>query len=147
MKKNFVNIKNAKNGEYKNVIEEIAKTGKCPFCKDNLKYHRKPILKRINKWFLTEATWPYKNIRCHFMILGEKHRENFLELKKDDLEAVSSLVKWAIKKYKIKGGGLAIRFGNTDYTGASVAHLHFHLISPKINKKTGNAEVVNFPIG
>ncbi len=145
--KKFVNLANARPGEYRSVIEQIQKTGKCPFCKDNFKYHRKPILKKKDGWFLTEATWPYKDARCHLMILGKRHRENLLELKKNDLEAVFSLAKFAIRKYKIKGGALAMRFGNTDYTGASVAHLHFHLISPKINKKTRRAMLVNFPIG
>ena len=162
MKKIFVNIKNARKGEYKKVIEEIAKTGKCPFCKENFRYpsrgegsrrknffayHKKPIFKRKNGWFLTRVNWPYENTRCHLMILGEKHRENFSELKKKDFEAVFYLTRFAIKKYKIKGGALAIRFGDTDYTGASVAHLHFHLICPKINKKTRRSKTVNFPIG
>ena len=147
MKQKFVNLTNARPGEYKRVIEEIAKTGKCPFCKDNLKYHRKPIVKRSGEWFLTGGTWPYKNTRCHLIILGEKHRENFSELTKKDFEAVFYLAKWAIKKYKIKGGALATRFGDTNYTGASVSHLHFHLISPQINKKTGHSKTVNFPVG
>jgi ATP adenylyltransferase len=147
MKKKFVNIKNARRGEYRKVIEKIAKTGKCPFCKENFKYHKKPIFKQSGGWFLTEVSWPYKNTSRHLMIIGEKHRENFSELTKKDLAAVGFLVNWAIKKYKIKGGALAMRFGDTDYTGASVAHLHFHIISPKINKKTGRAKIVNFPIG
>lgn len=147
MKSEFVNIKNARKGEYKKVIEEIAKTGKCPFCKENFKYHKKPIVKRKSDWFLTEANWPYKNANCHLMILGEKHRENFSELKKRDFETISYLARWAIKKYKIKGGALALRFGDSNLTGASVTHLHFHLISPKINKKTKRSKTVNFPIG
>ncbi|MFH1582514.1 MAG: HIT domain-containing protein [bacterium] len=147
MKKKFVNIKNARRGEYKRVIEKIAKTGKCPFCKENFKYHRKPIYKRKNSWFLTNDTWPYKNARIHLLILGDKHKESFSELTKTDLESVSCLTKWAIKKWKIKGGGLAMRFGDTDYTGASVSHIHFHIISPKLNKKTKKAKLVNFPIG
>lgn len=147
MKKEFVNIKNARRGEYRRVIEEIAKTGKCPFCKENFKYHKKPIFKRRGDWFLTEASWPYQNTNCHLMILGEKHRENFSELKKEDFEAVSYLARFAIKEYKIKGGALAVRFGNTDYTGASVSHLHFHIISPQINTKTGRAKTINFPVG
>ena len=147
VKKNFVNLNNARRGEYRKVIKEIALTGKCPFCKEHFKYHKKPIFKRKSDWFLTEVSWPYKNTNCHLMILGEKHRENFFELKKRDFEAVSYLAKWAIKKYKIKGGALAIRFGDTNYTGASVSHLHFHLISPEINKKTGRARTVSFPIG
>ncbi len=147
MKRGFVNINNARKGEYKKVIEKIASTGRCPFCKENFVYHKKPIFKRKNGWFLTGVSWPYKNTRCHLMILGEKHREEFAELKKKDFETISYLARWAIKKYKIKGGALAIRFGDTDYTGASVAHLHFHLISPKINKKTKRSKTVNFPIG
>ena len=147
MKREFVNINNARRGEYKKVIEKIAKTGKCPFCKENFKYHKKPIFKRRGDWFLTKVSWPYKNTRCHLMILGKKHRENFSELKKEDLEAIFYLARFAIKKYKIKGGALAARFGDSNLTGASVSHLHFHLISPEINKKTKRAKTVNFPIG
>ncbi len=143
----FVNIKNARKGKYKKVIEKIALTGKCPFCKEDFKYHEKPVFKQRNGWFLTENSWPYKNSRYHLIIIGDKHKENFSELTKKDLEAVAYLTRWAIKKYKIKGGGLAMRFGDTDFTGASVAHLHFHIISPKLNRKTGHAKTVKFPIG
>ncbi|MBM3250705.1 MAG: HIT domain-containing protein [Candidatus Nealsonbacteria bacterium] len=147
MREKLVNIKNARKGEYKKVIKEIAKTGRCPFCKENFKYHKKPIFKRRNGWFLTDNGWPYKNAENHLIILGDKHKEDFSELTKKDLESVSFLANWAIKNWKIKGGALTIRFGDTNYTGASVAHLHFHIISPKIDKKTKKAKVVNFPIG
>lgn len=147
MKKKFVNLNNARKGGYRAVIKQIALTGKCPFCKENFAYHKKPILKQKDDWFLTEASWPYKNARCHLMILGEKHKESLSELKKEDLWAISYLAQWAIKKYKIKGGALAARFGDTDFTGASVAHLHFHLISPERNQKTKKIKTVNFPIG
>jgi len=145
--KTFVNIKNARRGEYKRVIEKIASIGKCPFCKENFKYHKKPVFKRKNGWFLTNNSWPYKNTDCHLIIIGEKHKENFSELTKKDFEAAVYLAKWAIKKYKIKGGGFAMRFGDTNFTGASVAHIHFHIISPKQNKKTKRAKIVKFPIG
>ncbi|MFH1462255.1 MAG: HIT domain-containing protein [bacterium] len=146
-KKRFVNTKNARKGEYEKVIKEIATTGKCPFCKENFAYHKKPVLQRKNGWFLTDNTWPYKNTEYHFIIIAEKHKEDFSELTKKDLESAAYLVNWAIRKYKIKGGGLAMRFGETDYTGASVNHLHFHLISPKINKKMKRSKTVSFPIG
>jgi len=147
MKKNFVNIKNARKGEYKKVIEEIAKTGKCPFCKENFKYHKKPIYKKRGDWFLTNNTWPYKNARRHLIIIGNEHKEEFAELTKSDFESVAYLVNWAIKEWKIKGGGLAMRFGNTNFTGASVSHIHFHIISPELNKKTKRGKLVNFSIG
>lgn len=147
MAKKFVNIKNAKSKEYKKVIEEIAKTDKCPFCKENFKYHKKPIYKKKNGWFLTNNTWPYKNAKYHLLILGDGHKENFSEINKKDFESISYLANWAIKKWKIKGGGFTMRFGNTNYTGATVSHIHFHIISPEIEPKTKRAKIVNFPIG
>lgn len=147
MKKRFVNIKNARRGEYEEVIKKIATTGRCPFCKENFKYHKKPIYKRKNEWFLTNNSWPYENAEHHLIILGDEHKENFSELTKKDFESAAYLTNWAIKNWKIKGGALTMRFGDTDYTGASVSHIHFHIISPKIDQKTKRAKVVNFPIG
>lgn len=132
-------------GEYENVISSIEKKGKCPFCPDNFKYHKEPILQKKNGWILTKNSWPYKNAEHHFIIIGEKHKEDFSELKESDFKSVKELTNWAIKKYKIKGGALTVRFGDTDHTGATVCHLHFHLISPKLIK--GKAKAVYFPIG
>lgn len=147
MAKKFVNLKNARAGEYKRVIEKIVKTGKCPFCPENFKYHKKPVFKAKGNWFLTDNTWPYKNASCHLMIIGKTHKENFRELQESDWQAISFLTNFAIKKFRIKGGAICMRFGDTDFTGASVAHLHFHVISPGINKKTGKARTVSFPVG
>ena len=107
---------------------------------------KKKILKTYKKWFITESSWPYQNTKFHFLIISEKHKEEFSDLKTSDFEIVSCLANWAIKKYKIKGGALTLRFGDTEYTGATVCHLHFHFIVPKLDKSK-NAKVVNFPIG
>ena len=109
--KKFVNIKNARKGEYQKVIKKIAGTGKCPFCPENFKYHKKPIYKKRGGWFLTNNSWPYKNTRNHLLILGYKHKEKFSELTKTDFDSVAYLANWAIKNWKIKGGAMAMRFG------------------------------------
>ena len=137
----MVDPKYAKSGEYRKVIETIKKQGKCPFCPDNFKYHKHPILKRHGRWFLTKISWPYKNNKFHFIIIGDKHRENISELTAIDMKNILFLVKWAVAEFKIKGGAMAMRFGETSYTGATVCHLHAHLIVPLKGK------TVNFPIG
>lgn len=144
--KKIVDKTYAKSKEYKKTLETIEKTAKCPFCKDNFKYHKKKILKKESKWFITESSWPYKNSKFHFLIISEKHKEEFSDLKTPDFKTVSNLVNWVIKKYKIKGGALSLRFGDTKYTGASVCHLHFHFIVPKLDKNK-KAKTVNFPVG
>lgn len=147
MKKRVVNKRFAKGkGEYEKVISSIEAENKCPFCPDNFKYHKNKILKNIGTWFITENSWPYKNSEHHFLIINKKHEESFDELTKKDWDSIRLITNWVIKKYKIKGGALAMRFGDTNYTGATVCHIHAHIIYPKIdkNKKT---QTVSFPIG
>ena len=146
MTKKVVNPKFAKSKDYGRVLKTIEQTAKCPFCKGNFKYHKEPILKKEGNWFITKHSWPYKNTEHHFLIISEEHKEEFNELNSSDFEIVSKLVNWIIKKYKIKGGGLLLRFGDPIYTGATVCHLHFHLIVPKIDKKKKEAKTVYFPI-
>ncbi|XOB41001.1 MAG: HIT family protein [Candidatus Nealsonbacteria bacterium] len=147
MKKKFVNLEFAKSKEYKDILKTIKKTGKCPFCKENFKYHKKPILLKRKNWFITESSWPYENTQYHFLIISEKHKEDFTQLSASDFSEVFQLIKWATEKYKIKGGGLALRFGEAIYTGSTVNHLHFHLIVPKIGKTTKKTDTVHFTIG
>lgn len=141
MGRNFVDIRHAKSKDYRRVLEEIQKEGKCPFCPENFKWHSRPVLKEVGGWFITKTNWPYENARHHFLLICKFHWERFSELSLQDLSDVGRLVNWTCCKFKIKGGALALRFGDTAYTGATVKHLHFHLIVPKKGK------VVNFPIG
>lgn len=133
-------------GEYEEVINSIESENKCPFCPDNFKYHKKPILNKIGTWFITENSWPYKNTEHHFLIINTKHKENFNELTNKDWESLRKLTNWVVKKYNLEGGAFALRFGETNYTGATVCHIHAHIIYPKINKKK-ETKTVNFPVG
>jgi ATP adenylyltransferase len=143
--KKLVDKRFAKGRMYKKVINEIASQKVCPFCPETFKWHTKPILKRLDGWLITENFNPYKNTKFHFLIIGEKHKEEISDLSVTDWKSISSLMSWAIIKYNIKGGGITLRFGNSLYTGATVKHLHFHLISPEIHG--GKAKPVYFPIG
>jgi diadenosine tetraphosphate (Ap4A) HIT family hydrolase len=145
--KRVVNKRFAKGkGEYEKVINAIEKEGRCPFCAEELKYHKKPILKKEGSWIITENGWPYKNAKHHFLMINQPHKENFNEISTEDFESFRKLLNWAIKKYELKGGAFAMRFGDTDHTGATVSHLHAHLISPKLDKAKKSL-TVNFPIG
>lgn len=140
-KKKVVDSRFAKNKEYGSAIDKIASEGKCPFCPDNFKYHKNEIIKKYGRWFITKNSWPYENAKEHFLIIGEDHKEHISEFDSKDLAEVNFLAKWAAAEFRLKGGVLALRFGATEYTGATVCHLHFHLIVPQKSK------TINFPIG
>jgi len=137
----------AKTKDYKKTLENIIETDKCPFCPENFKYHKNPILKKHKDWQVTENSWPYQDTIYHFIFIPDKHMTTFQDLTSKDFETVKYLVNWVIDKYKIKGGGLTLRFGDQNYTGATVLHLHFHLIVPKLKPNSKIAKTVNFPIG
>lgn len=137
----------ARTKDYKKILENIISTAKCPFCPDNFKYHKKPILKKYHGWLATENSWPYPNTKRHFILISEKHKNKFSDLSDKDMLAVKYLMNWIIKKFKIKGGGIALRFGDQIYTGATVSHLHFHLIQPQLKPKTKKAKTIWFAIG
>lgn len=136
-----------KDDDYGNVIADIIEKGCCPFCPEFFKWHKKPILKKTNGWFITESSWPYENAEHHYLILPECHIEHVTELEKDDLATVFGLVNGVVEKHNILGGGIALRFGDTRYTGATVTHLHFHLIVPHKEDGKDASETVYFPFG
>lgn len=136
-----------KDDGYGNVIADIIKNGCCPFCPEYFKWHQKPILKKAGGWFITESSWPYENAEHHYLIIPERHIEHVTELEKDDLSTVLDLVNEVVKKNNILGGGIALRFGDTRYTGATVVHLHFHLIVPHKEDAKDASETVYFPFG
>lgn len=137
----------AKSTEYQKVISEIANAEHCPFCPEHFLYHKKPILNESGNWLITESSWPYTNAASHFLIIGKTHKEHFSELSLEDFAAVKELATWAIDTYHILGGGLTLRFGATEFTGATVCHLHFHLLSPELDPQTNRGKTITFPIG
>lgn len=144
-----VDPRNARADGYREIIADIASQRVCPFCPDELlsgKWHTKPILRRSDTWLITENTHPYPNSQLHLLMIGEQHKEFLSELTTRDLRSVLNLTNWAVIKFNIKGGGLIMRFGDTLYTGATVKHLHAHLIVPVLGAN-GRAIPVSFPIG
>lgn len=140
-----VDPRNARDKNYRKVIKEIMDEGVCPFCPETFKWHTKPILKHEGKWFITENFNPYKNSKFHFLVIGKEHKELLSDLTAQDWKSILKLIHWAIKEFKIKGGGITMRFGDTLFTGATIKHLHAHLIVPIV--KNNKSLPVLFPVG
>lgn len=131
----FVDIDNSREPEQIKVMEEIIENGECPFCYEVLKkYHRTPILKETEHWVLTRNAWPYANTREHFLLILKSHKETLRELSPEEGADYFQMVAWAEKEFKLPGGGLAMRFGDTNYSAGTIKHLHAQLIVPDIDK-------------
>lgn len=131
VKKKFVNHNNTKNENYKKVLEKIKKDGVCPFCEKNFKYHPKEIHFKTKYWIVTDNAWPYDTTKHHFlMVYRPKHICHIYDLPKEAILDKHKIEKKLCKKYNINGGTILMRFGSSEDTGASVEHIHFHIIVP-----------------
>jgi ATP adenylyltransferase len=145
IKKHF-NIANARVPEQLKQMEDLQKRKICPFCREHFEVnHREPILKESKYWLLTKNDYPYDGAKIHLLLVYKNHIDSLHKVSKDGMTELLEHVKWAKKKFKIPGASLVMRFGNNKYTGATITHLHAHLVSGyKQNKKS---EAIRSTIG
>lgn len=129
----FVDLQNARYDDQRAVMQEIVGAAHCPFCSENLKkYHKQPIIIEGEYWLVTPNQWPYNHTRVHLLLILKEHVETLTDLPP---QAGAELVKLSAElceKYNVAGGGLALRFGDTNYSAGTVKHLHVQFIVPDI---------------
>lgn len=131
----FVDLDNTRFDDQREIMERIRANNECPFCLENLrKYHIRPILKEGTYWVITENAWPYENTRVHLLAILKTHAEKLSELPPGAGDELIELAAWAEKEYAVKGGGLTMRFGDTNHSAGTVLHLHAQFIAPDIEK-------------
>jgi ATP adenylyltransferase len=132
----FIDERNVRSDDQREVMQEIARVGHCPFCPEALRaklYHQQPFLREGTFWILTRSQWPYAHTQQHLFFILKTHATTLAELPQGAGEELFLLAAWAEREFKIPGGALAMRFGETDYSGASVNHLHAQIPVPDID--------------
>ena len=131
-KKREVDVVNAEvvpRSDYVQILNAIIAKGFCPFCEEHLfKHHRKPIIFRSKHWLVTENSWPYEGSKHHFLFITRMHVEATEEVPADVWANLQKIYRDVVKYYALKGATLMLRSGETKFTGASVNHLHAHLV-------------------
>lgn len=129
----FVDVENSRLLDQTLVMQKIADAQHCPFCPDQLKkYHKEPVIIEGKHWLVTKNQWPYENTRVHLLFILKYHAERFEELEPEVGGELFELVAKMCTQYEVPGGAVAMRFGDTDYSAGSVAHLHVQFVVPEI---------------
>ena len=141
-----MHFKNIREPEQLSKMLRAKKLGVCPFCPKNYKeFHTAPIIKENKNWILTQNDYPYMGSKIHLLLIHREHIEKIRDLKNTESKELFEIISWAENKFKIKGGSILIRFGNMGYTGATISHLHAHII---VGVKEGqNTEKLKVPVG
>lgn len=147
MSKAGLNHDNARTNEQKKLMAKIEADGVCPFCAAHFKqYHPKPILKETDYWFLTENMSPYEGTSHHYLFVYKPaHISRPKDISPEAAQDLFALVSQITEEQYIEGGSLFMRFGNMEWNGSSVEHLHAQLIVGK--KKDNAAEALRVKLG
>jgi diadenosine tetraphosphate (Ap4A) HIT family hydrolase len=141
MSKTGLNHDEARTREQKELMAQIEADGVCPFCAEHFrKYHPKPILKETDYWFVTENMSPYEGTSHHFLFVYKPSHVNALSLVSSEAgQDLFMLLSWVTETYSILGGSFFMRFGDMNWNGSSVEHLHAQLIVGKAKDDTAEA--------
>jgi diadenosine tetraphosphate (Ap4A) HIT family hydrolase len=143
----LVNIKNSEGrAEYTKLLENSVQKGECPLCFEVLLRIKKEILHEIDGWILVPNAYPYAGTEKHLLILPKEHIDNLEVLTTTDLKAIHQLFLWAQERYHFPGGAFTMRFGDLAYSGATIRHVHCHIIVPAKDNTSGIISKVVFPI-
>lgn len=146
IEKTYININNSRSDDQRGIMQDILETGECPFCEEGLsKYHKQDILRKGAHWILTHNQWPYEDTDLHLLAISTYHAENISDLEEGSFDELQEHVSWAEREFNIRMGAIAMRFGDVSLGGASVQHLHAHIIVPSIDKPSDKK--VRFKIG
>jgi ATP adenylyltransferase len=116
-------------GDYGNILQQIVDEGHCPFCREHLqKHHTKPILFENEHWLVTENFKPYTGLRHHFLLIVQRHIERIEDLSTAEEHDFFERYRALAQTYGFAGASIQWRSGLTALTGASVKHLHAHIL-------------------
>jgi ATP adenylyltransferase len=129
---NPVDLTNAElvpRGGYESVIQRIQEKGQCPFCREHLlEHHTKPLIEDGVRWIVTENAWPYEGTKHQFLLISRRHVEHIADLKLQEQADFFGAINRLTHQYRLEGFTVLWRSGATTATGASVSHLHAHMI-------------------
>lgn len=126
----IVEPKNGRNEQYRQQLEQILDSKQCPFCPGGLTLKEQEIIKQTETWIIKENSYPIPNSLYHFMIFPSRHIEDTSDISAKEWQDLTSLRLWLKNEYKFNGDIMYIRSGEPMATGATVTHLHWHLIVP-----------------
>lgn len=143
-----VDMDNARLPEQRQAMKGIIEREECGFCPGKLPpEHKQPIEKDGTHWFVTKSQWPHKNTKLNLLFILKRHAETLTDLKPEEGAELFELLSWTEKNpdYDIPGGGIGMRFGDTNFSAATVRHIHVQLFVP--DRDNPDFEPIRFKIG
>ena len=107
-------------------MRSLEARGVCLFCPDGL--GRQQVLLRTPHWTAIPNDFPYQGTALHLLLIPHQHATDLL-----DLPAAAQQDFWAAlgalrDRYQLQHYGLGVRNGDCRFTGATIRHVHAHVL-------------------
>lgn len=144
----FQDFDHIREPEQRAVMEEIERLGICPLCPDHIgHWGPRPVLLVGEHWFIGRNSWPYRSTRLHLIFTPKTHAERLADLTPAAWAELLELLRMVEVVCRLSSGAIGIRFGTPSETGATIRHIHAHLIVADQDVSRPGYERVRFPMG
>lgn len=110
-------------------MRRLEAAGVCLFCPGPLRSHaRQRVALETGHWTVTPNEFPYRGTGLHLLLVPHEHVNDLLDLGPDALADFWSALRQVRERYGLTHYGLGVRNGNCSFTGATIAHVHAHVL-------------------
>jgi len=110
-------------------MQRLEAAGICLFCPDSLRAHaRQGVLFETKHWAVTPNAYPYRGTSLHLLVVPHQHVNDMLDLDDEagaDFWAALRLIR---DQFELAHYGLGVRNGDCRFTGATIVHVHAHVL-------------------
>lgn len=110
-------------------MRRLEAAGTCLFCPESLREHaRQRVVFENRHWAVTPNEFPYPGTRLHLLLVPRRHVNDMLDLDEEALASFWTALRRVREQYGLDHYGLGVRNGNCSFTGATIAHVHAHVL-------------------
>jgi diadenosine tetraphosphate (Ap4A) HIT family hydrolase len=122
-------FENVRTAEQRAEMARLDAAGICLFCPEYLASQpQQPILLSTAHWSVTPNKFPYQGTSLHLLLVPHQHAGDLLELSDEVRSDFWVALAATTEAHGVRHYGLGVRNGDCRFTGASIAHVHAHVL-------------------
>lgn len=106
-------------------MQQLDAAGICVFCPQHLDQE---ALHRSDYWTVTHNEYPYPGTALHLLLIPRDHVTDLLHLPWPARDDLWRALRWVKDTYQLGHYTLGGRCGDMAATGATIAHVHIHVV-------------------
>jgi ATP adenylyltransferase len=111
-------------------MQRLEAAGICLFCpgspRDDVR--QREVVWESRHWTVLPNDFPYQGTMLHLLVVPHKHVNDMLDLDAESLSDFWDVLTVIRERFNLGHYGLGVRNGDCSFTGATIAHVHAHIL-------------------